>query len=203
MHIVDLLLPIVKRKLGTQTIIFKISISSNRLYTEVILVVASHVVLFSTNLTLIPAPFLRKIRWMRKPILKIGLFVTALCLVGVTSVATPSTNRHRWRFSDLFSSNQNIWNYMSHHFQLDSRYYNHTAVKNQVHKLKNQQSYIYELTRNAQPYIYYVLQQTRKRGMPDEIALIPMVESNYNPFGDSYVGATGLWQLMPDTASGF
>lgn len=155
------------------------------------------------NPVLIPETFTRKMPRMYKPILKIGLAVTAICLMGITSVATPSTSHRQWHFSDLFARNHSIWKSMSRHFRLNSRYYNNYRVKKEVQRLKHHQYYIYKLTRNAQPYIYYVLQQTKKRHIPDEIALIPMIESTYNPFDYSHVGATGLWQLMPGTASGF
>jgi membrane-bound lytic murein transglycosylase D len=39
--------------------------------------------------------------------------------------------------------------------------------------------------------------------MPGEIALIPMVESAYDPFAYSGAGAAGLWQLMPGTGTDF
>ena len=144
-----------------------------------------------------------KMPQMSKQILTIALAVTAICLVGVTSVATPSPTQHVWHIRDLFSNNQSLWTVISDQFQIDNEYIENYYVKKQIRWFLTQQPYVYELTRNSQPYIYYILQQVRKRGMPAEIALIPMIESNYDPFGYSKRGAIGLWQLMPGTASGF
>ncbi|WP_304986043.1 transglycosylase SLT domain-containing protein [Coxiella-like endosymbiont] len=103
----------------------------------------------------------------------------------------------------IFFHSNNLWTAISPHFAIYEKYVNNFYVQNQIRWFRPRQSYLYELTQNARPYIYYVLQQTRKRRMPAEIALLPMIESNYNPFLYSKRGATGLWQLMPETATGF
>jgi membrane-bound lytic murein transglycosylase D len=59
--------------------------------------------------------------------------------------------------------------------------------------------YLNHVTDRARDYLYYVVSQVEKRGMPTEIALLPIVESAYNPMAYSKSGAAGLWQFIPST----
>ena len=52
-------------------------------------------------------------------------------------------------------------------------------------------------------YLYLVLEEVERRGMPAEIALLPLVESGYNPAAISPGKAAGLWQFLPQTARNF
>ena len=52
-------------------------------------------------------------------------------------------------------------------------------------------------------YLYLVLDEVERRGMPAEIALLPLVESGYNPAAVSPGKAAGLWQFLPQTARNF
>ncbi|MGH8600532.1 MAG: transglycosylase SLT domain-containing protein, partial [Burkholderiales bacterium] len=59
--------------------------------------------------------------------------------------------------------------------------------------------YLNRIADRAHEYLYYVVSQVEKRGMPTEIALLPIVESAYNPMAYSKSGAAGLWQFIPST----
>ena len=52
---------------------------------------------------------------------------------------------------------------------------------------------------NSTFYIYYVIQKLNEADLPVELALVPYIESNYDPFSISPSGAVGLWQFMPST----
>lgn len=52
-------------------------------------------------------------------------------------------------------------------------------------------------------YLYHIVDELERRGMPMELALLPMVESNYNPMAYSRSRASGLWQFIPSTGRNF
>ena len=59
--------------------------------------------------------------------------------------------------------------------------------------------YIARMTERARKYLYYTVQEVQKRGMPTELALLPFVESAYNPDARSVAHAVGMWQFIAST----
>ena len=51
----------------------------------------------------------------------------------------------------------------------------------------------------SRPYLYYIAEEVQRRGMPMEIALLPMIESAFNPNALSPMKASGIWQFIPST----
>ena len=64
---------------------------------------------------------------------------------------------------------------------------------------KKRPDYINRMMIRADKYLYYVYQEVKKRNMPMEIALLPMIESAYNPLAKSKAKAVGMWQFIPST----
>ncbi|OCG49370.1 hypothetical protein A9G35_11830 [Gilliamella sp. Choc5-1] len=52
----------------------------------------------------------------------------------------------------------------------------------------------------SEPYVYYIINQLHKNNLPAELALIPLIESAYDPLATSSAQAAGLWQFVPITA---
>ena len=63
--------------------------------------------------------------------------------------------------------------------------------------------YVARMTDRARRYLYYITSEVERRGMPSEIALLPMIESAFNPGAYSTSRASGIWQFIPSTGKNF
>ncbi len=63
--------------------------------------------------------------------------------------------------------------------------------------------YIQRMTERSRLYIFHVVEELELRGMPTELALLPYIESAFNPQAVSSAKAAGMWQFMPATGSSF
>ena len=59
--------------------------------------------------------------------------------------------------------------------------------------------YVARISERARLYLYFIVQEVQRRGMPTEIALLPMIESAFNPKAYSPSNASGIWQFIPST----
>lgn len=64
-------------------------------------------------------------------------------------------------------------------------------------------NYMNRISKRARPYLYYIVNELKQRKLPMELALLPIVESAYDPFAYSHGRASGLWQFTPPTAKDF
>jgi membrane-bound lytic murein transglycosylase D len=63
--------------------------------------------------------------------------------------------------------------------------------------------YMARMVERSRRYLYYIVTELEKRGMPLEIALLPMIESAYNPMAYSTSRASGIWQFVPSTGKSY
>jgi membrane-bound lytic murein transglycosylase D len=81
--------------------------------------------------------------------------------------------------------------------------YNHRGVTQQLDWYVKNQSYLDRVAERATPYLYLLVDEAKKRNIPLEISLLPIVESAFKPFAYSHGRAAGLWQFIPGTGKRF
>ena len=72
-------------------------------------------------------------------------------------------------------------------------------VEKEIRWFANNPEYMQRMMERAKLYLYFIVEEVEKRGMPMEIALLPAIESAYKPHAYSRARAVGLWQFMPAT----
>ncbi|GAO37424.1 lytic transglycosylase [Sulfuricella sp. T08] len=76
-------------------------------------------------------------------------------------------------------------------------------VQNHVAWYTNRPDYVRRMVERSQLYLYHIVEEVEKRGMPTEVALLPMIESAFNPKAYSTSHASGIWQFIPSTGKNF
>jgi membrane-bound lytic murein transglycosylase D len=77
------------------------------------------------------------------------------------------------------------------------------AIDQQLNWFEHNPDYLERTFQRAQRYLYHIVTEVEARGMPLEFALLPVVESAYEPFAYSRSRAAGLWQFIPGTGVRF
>ena len=93
-----------------------------------------------------------------------------------------------------------VWDVLRSEFKMNHEI-NRPEVQDQIRWLLDHPGFVTKVCQKAEPYLYHVTREIQRRNLPGELALLPMIESAYDPFAYSKVGAAGLWQIMPVTGN--
>lgn len=76
-------------------------------------------------------------------------------------------------------------------------------VRNRERWYAERPDYVQRMTERGSRYLFHIVEEVEKRGLPTELALLPFIESAFNPVALSSAKASGIWQFMPATGRDF
>ena len=79
----------------------------------------------------------------------------------------------------------------------------HDLVQNHERWYSTRPDYIQRMTERSRKYLFHIVEELERRNMPTELALLPYIESAFNPQAVSSAKAAGMWQFMPATGTYF
>ena len=91
-----------------------------------------------------------------------------------------------------------VWKRMTVGFKMNSDHWN-PRIDAQRGWFISRQPYLDRLSARASRYLYHTVKEAERRGLPTELALLPVIESSYDPAATSSAAAAGLWQFIPST----
>lgn len=112
-----------------------------------------------------------------------------------TAFLTKSTCETRTLAGKDFSD---VWARMRSGFCFRS--INSTRISSELKWMMNNKEFVYRSIDRSKPYLYHIMSHLETRNLPLELALLPMVESGFQPYAYSSSRAAGIWQFIPPTA---
>ncbi len=122
-----------------------------------------------------------------------------------TSQTSASKANHSGGFGfrrSLSVNRSQLWGRLRKNYDMSLRHKNTVDPKRIQHfvaQYRNSEKQLTRMTNRASPYLYYIVEELEKRKLPGELALLPMIESAFEPQANSPKGAAGIWQFMPKT----
>ncbi len=98
---------------------------------------------------------------------------------------------------------QDVWERMRQGFQLQDNLGVNPRIEQQRLWFASNPSFLENAGERGSLYIHYIVERLEERNMPLELALLPVIESAYNPMAYSRANAVGLWQFIPSTGRYF
>ncbi len=101
--------------------------------------------------------------------------------------------------SNIFANTKpdDLWQRIRDGFAIED--IEHRRIQQQLNWYIRHPAYMQRVAERARPYLYYIVETLENNNMPSEIALLPIVESAFQPFAYSHGRASGIWQFIPST----
>jgi membrane-bound lytic murein transglycosylase D len=107
----------------------------------------------------------------------------------------------RLRLDDGAPRYDDLWERLRAGMQFTS--VDHERVRKEVAWYSKRPEYLRRVTDRARLYLAYIVDEVEQRGLPTELALLPVVESAFQPYARSPAGAMGMWQFIGPTGTRF
>ncbi len=148
----------------------------------------------------------------RRPLFDVAhRFLRALALIPIFLLTTITLSAHAEEATvaqidddppqiatiDLTVPADDLWQRMRNGFSMPNL--NSPLVADRQAYYLNRPAMLNLMAERSRRYLYFIVNELEKRGMPTELALLPMVESAYNPRARSPARALGIWQFIPST----
>ena len=98
---------------------------------------------------------------------------------------------------DQYSQEGDLWQVIANRQEIKSD--PNLRIQNHIDWISNHPEYLSSISKKAKPFMYLVVSELEQQSVPIEIALLPIVESDYYPFSYSHGTAEGLRQFIPST----
>lgn len=110
---------------------------------------------------------------------------------------TPPGATKSERSKSVKSLKDGIWNRVRQRLVLVDN--EHPRIEERIAYLRKNPGYLNLLAKRSEPFLHFIVEEIERRRLPADLALLPMVESAFEPTAMSPKGAAGLWQIMPAT----
>ncbi len=118
-----------------------------------------------------------------------------------TSRAARRGNSTSSNATDAAEPPRDVWQRIRNGFQMS--HMNGNLVNDWETYYATRPEYFARMIENSRPFLFHIITEVERRGMPAEIALLPMIESAYNPVAYSSAHASGIWQFIPSTGKNY